>query len=323
MKRRLAPIDPARARTYPLRKRRSKVAAAALAGIPRPGMRVNEFLDRLPRLLAAESLLAVADAVAARHRRGKLVVLGMGAHPIKVGLSPLIVDFMRRGIFSAVALNGAAIVHDFELAYHGETSEDVAAALTDGSFGMAQETGCFLNEAISAGRGAGLGESVGRAIVAAKLPHADLSLLAAGVRYGVPVTVHVAIGTDIIHMHPSADGAAIGAASLADFRQLAGVVEHLDGGVFVNLGSAVIVPEVFLKALNLARNVGAKVKDIVTVDMDFVRHYRPLVNVVQRPTSDGGRGYQLTGHHEIMFPLLCAAVLEALRKTQKTKGSKA
>lgn len=322
MKRRFAPIDPARARTYPLRKRRSKVAAAALSRPPRAGMRVSEFLDGLPRLLAAESLRAVADAIATRHRRGKLVVLGMGAHPIKVGLSPLIIDLMRRGILSAVALNGAAIVHDFELAYHGETSEDVAAALTDGSFGMAEETGRFLNEAIVAGRGGGLGESVGKAILAGKLRHADRSILAAGVRHGVPVTVHVAIGTDIIHMHPAADGAAIGAASLADFRLLAGVVEHLDGGVFVNLGSAVVVPEVFLKALNLARNVGAKVKDLVTVDMDFVRHYRPLVNVVQRPTSDGGRGYQLTGHHEIMFPLLCAAVLERIQKRPKASGSK-
>lgn len=313
------PIDVSRARTYPLKKRRSKVSASALGRISSPGIRLGEFLRDLPDLLAARDLRTVARLIAKRHRGGRLVVLGMGAHAIKVGLSPLIIDFMRWGILSAVAMNGAGIVHDFELAYHGETSEDVAAGLESGRFGMAEETGRFLNEAIATGRDDGLGHAVGRAILAAKLPHTDLSILAAGVRFGVPVTVHVGVGTDIIHMHPSADGAAIGAASLRDFRILAGLAQRLDRGVFINLGSAVLIPEVFLKALNLARNVGRRVSHLVTLDMDFVRHYRPRVNVVERPTIPDGHGFQLTGHHEIMFPLLCAAVLDALAAEDRAK----
>lgn len=307
-----APIDLARVRTYPLAGRASKVAATALGRMPAPGMSLSRFLATLPDILAVRDLRAVAGAIAARHRAGAAVVLGMGAHPIKVGLSPLIIELMRRGVLSAVAMNGACIVHDFELAYHGATSEDVAAGLGSGQFGMAEDTGRFLNQAITARPELGLGAAVGSAINAAKLPHRRLSILAAGARLGVPVTVHVAVGTDIIHMHPAADGAAIGSATLADFRRLAGVCEHLHRGVFINLGSAVIMPEVFLKALNLARNVGTKVSELVTVDMDFMRHYRPTVNVVQRPTQGDGKGYQLTGHHEIMFPLLCAAVLDAL-----------
>ena len=321
-----ASLDLTRVRTYPLARRKSKVATNALGRVPAPSMKLADFLHGLPDVLAARDLHSVADAIARRHCSGKRVVLGMGAHPIKVGLSPLIIDFMRRGIFSAVAMNGAAIIHDFEMAYQGKTSEDVAAALGDGSFGMAEETGRFLNEAIIAGHSDGLGWSVGKAIRAAKLPHIESSILAAGVRYDVPVTVHVAIGTDIIHMHPTADGAAIGEASLIDFRRLAAVLQHLNGGVFINLGSAVIIPEVFLKALNLARNVGSRVGKLVTVDMDFIQHYRPQVNVLQRPTQGDGKSYHLTGHHEIMFPLLCAAVLDALAKrnavgTRKGKKS--
>lgn len=314
------PIDLSRVRTYPLAGRHSKVAAAALGAMPSPGMTLGRFLDALPDILAVRDLRAVAAAVAARHRAGGRVVLGMGAHPIKVGLSPLIIALMRRGILSAVAMNGACIVHDFELAYHGATSEDVAAALGSGAFGMAEETGRFLNAAIADHRGHGLGAAVGRAIGDARLPHRRLSILAEGARLGVPVTVHVAVGTDIVHMHPSADGAAIGAASLADFRRLAGVCEHLHRGVFINLGSAVIIPEVFLKALNLARNVGNRVGELVTVDMDFMRHYRPAVNVVQRPTMGDGRGYQLTGHHELMFPLLCASILHALATPRRRRA---
>ncbi len=314
------PLDLGKVRTYPLVGRHSKVAATALGRVPVPGRSLAHFLRTLPDILAARDLRAVAAAIAARHRAGRAIVLGMGAHPIKVGLSPLIIDLMRRGIVSAVAMNGACIVHDFELAYHGATSEDVAAALGSGAFGMAEETGRFLNETVAAAPQQGLGAAVGAAIRAARLPHRRLSILAEGARLGVPVTVHVAIGTDIIHMHPAADGAAIGAASLADFRRLAGVCQDLHGGVFVNLGSAVIIPEVFLKALNLARNVGNRVGELVTVDMDFTRHYRPAVNVVQRPTQGDGKGYQLTGHHEIMFPLLCAAVLDALA-TRPRRGA--
>ncbi len=325
--RKLAPIDMDRVRTYPLEKRASKVAAASIGVVPRPGMKLASFLQGLPDILGAADLRAVAAAIADRHQRGRTIALGMGAHPIKVGLSPLIIDLMKRGILSAVAMNGACIIHDFELAYHGATSEDVGAALDSGEFGMAQETGDFLNRAIAQHDGSGLGQAVGKAILDARLPNTNLSILATGARLGIPVSVHVAIGTDIIHMHPSADGAAIGAASLDDFRLLAAVAQRMHRGVFVNLGSAVVIPEVFLKALNLARNTGNRVDQLVTVDMDFMRHYRPGVNVVQRPTQTGGKGYRLTGHHEIMFPLLCAAILENLaargKKTtakQRTKG---
>jgi hypothetical protein len=310
-----APIDLSRVRTYPLKSRKSIVACSALAHPPRPGLTMRDFFQGLPPILAARDFLEIAGEIAKRHRRGRRIVLGMGAHPIKVGLSPLIIDLMRRGILAGVAMNGAAIVHDFELAYAGKTSEDVAAHLADGSFGMAADTGRFLNDAIAAAQpGEGLGHAVGCAIIRGRLPHTSLSILAAGARLGVPVTVHVAVGTDIIHMHPNADGAAIGASSLADFRHLAALVGEMNGGVFINLGSAVLIPEVFVKALNLARNVGRKVGKLLTVDMDFIRHYRPQMNVVRRPTAGDGKGYQLTGHHEIMFPLLCAAVLEELRR---------
>jgi hypothetical protein len=307
-------LDLTRVQTYPLRTRRSKVAKQLLATPPRRGMSLGRFLGGLPDILAARDFRDAARAIATRHRAGKRIVLGMGAHPIKVGLSPLIIDLMERGILSAVAMNGAGIIHDFELAYAGETSEDVATNLAEGQFGMAEETGRFLNQAISAASAEqGLGEAVGRRILTGGFRNTHLSILAAGARLGIPVTVHVAIGTDIIHMHPNADGAAIGAASLRDFRRLAAVVGGLRGGVFINLGSAVVIPEVFVKALNLARNVGKRVDRLVTVDMDFIRHYRPGVNVLQRPTVPDGQGYRFTGHHEIMFPLLCAAVLEQLR----------
>lgn len=307
------PFDLSRVTTYPLKTRPSKVALNLLGRPPRRGMRIGQFLETLPDVLAARDLRRAAAALATRHRTGKRIVLGMGAHPIKVGLSPLIIHLMERGLLAAVAMNGAAIIHDFELAHTGATSEDVAAHLTDGSFGMAHETGSFLNAAIaSAGTEEGLGEAVGRHIAEARLPHRQLSILATGYRRRIPVTVHVALGTDIIHMHPSADGAAIGATSLRDFRTLAAVITGLNGGAFVNLGSAVIIPEVFLKALNLARNIGRRVEELLTIDMDFIRHYRPQMNVVTRPTAGGGTGYHFTGHHEIMFPLLCAALIEAL-----------
>jgi deoxyhypusine synthase len=308
-----SPLDLSKVRTYPLRTRRSVVAKQLVALPPRRGMRLAGFLAGLPDILAARDFRAAAHGIAARHRAGKRIVLGMGAHPIKVGLSPLIIDLMRRGILSAIAMNGAAIIHDFEMAYAGVTSEDVAANLADGRFGMAEETGRFLNAAIAAaGPDQGLGEALGKRLLQAAFPNTRLSILAAGARLGIPATVHVAIGTDIIHMHPSADGAAIGAASLRDFHRLAAVVSGLRGGVFINLGSAVMIPEVFVKALNLARNLGRRVDRLITIDMDFIRQYRPQRNVVERPTAGNGRGYHFTGHHEIMFPLLCAAVLEYL-----------
>jgi len=235
---------------------------------------------------------------------------------IKTGLGPVLVDLMERGFVSAIATNGAAVIHDFEVAFAGATSEDVDEALGPGRFGMAEETGQLLNDAINGGvaTGLGIGQSVCRFIGNQRPPFAQSSVLAAAARLEIPVTVHVAIGTDIIHMHPGADGAAIGEGSLRDFRLLAGTVAHLAGGVYINLGSAVVLPEVFVKAVNVARNLGHALRDLTTIDMDFTRHYRPAVNVVERPTARGGRGIHLTGHHEIMFPLLWAAVEDLLAR---------
>ena len=244
----------------------------------------------------------------------RLVILGMGAHPIKVGLNPLILDLLDRGVISALAMNGAGIIHDTELAMAGHTSEDVAVQIEDGKFGMAEETGRFLNEAIAEGakKGYGLGRAVGAGLVQKDCPYSRYSLLVRAFNLDIPVTVHVAIGTDTIHFHPSVEGASIGQTSHMDFRIFAKLVSDLEGGVFINLGSAVILPEVFLKALSLVRNLGYEVKDFTAVNMDFIRHYRPMTNVVHRPTLHGGNGYSIVGHHEIMFPLLAAAVIEGL-----------
>jgi len=308
------PLNFSKVRTYPVKKRFSKVQSLLLGKTVRKGARVRSLIQGLPNILAAQSLKAIARKIARVHRANKTVLLGMGAHPIKVGLSPLIIDFMERGIINAVALNGAGVIHDFELAYMGETSEDVAASLKDGSFGMGEETGAFLNQAISEGSGRqlGIGAAVGQAILKARLPHRRLSILAAGARWGIPITSHIAIGTDIIHMHPKVDGKALGDGSLRDFRTLTSVVATLGGGVYLNFGSAVVPPEVFLKAVGLARNLGHPVQNLTTVNLDFLAHYRPLTNVVSRPTQQSGKGYHLTGHMEIMVPLLFAAVLEEL-----------
>ena len=314
-----SPLDPSKAVTYPLEQRKSKVATETLGTVWRPGGSLQDFLAFLPRTLAATDLLAIARSIAKAVKEQRPVILGMGAHPIKVGLSPLIIDLLDRAIVSAVAMNGAGIIHDFELAYQGATSEDVAGALRDGSFGMARETGEFLNMAVRTimkEQEMGIGQAVGEKILTERLPYAHLSILAACVRLSLSACVHVTVGADIIHMHPQVDGSAIGEGSLRDFYRLAGVVAHLEGGVFINLGSAVVIPEVFLKALTLARNLGYTVKNFTTVDLDFIRHYRPSVNVVTRPTLEGGRGFHLTGHHEIMFPLLYAAVLEELGLSQ-------
>lgn len=311
-------LDLSKLKTYPLRTRRSKVKHTTFATPWRPGGSFNRFLESLPHILAGSTLREVARAIARAHRRGRPIIVGLGAHVIKVGLNPILVDLMERGIISAVAMNGAVIIHDFEIAYMGHTSEEVEAEIDSGRFGMAEETGRLINEAIcqGVGKGLGVGEAVGTYMLQNKkqFPHHAMSLLAAGSKHGLPVTVHVALGTDIIHMHPSADGAAIGAGSLADFRRLAAVVSNMEGGVYVNIGSAVILPEVFLKTVSLGRNLGRPLKNITTINMDFLPHYRPLTNVVRRPTQKGGRGYSLTGHHELMVPLLAAAVLEALER---------
>jgi len=269
-------------------------------------------------VLAARDLREVVQSIVRARKNGRPVILGMGAHPIKVGLSPIIINLMSRGVITGIALNGAGIIHDFELAYAGKTSEIVEDVISDGSFGMTKETAEFLNAAIRKGfdEGIGLGEAVGREIVSSSFPHKDLSILASGVRLDVPVTVHVAVGTDVIHMHPQADGAAIGACSLRDFRIFARLISELEGGVYINLGSAVILPEVFLKAVSLVRNLGYTLDRFTTLNMDFKSHYRPQVNVVNRPPGTGGKGYNIIGHHEIMFPLLAALVIEKLEREQ-------
>jgi len=311
---RLKPLDFSKVRTYPVTKRVSKVQTSLLGKKLTKGASMRAFLGGLPAILAAQNLNEIARKIADCHLKNRTVVLGMGAHPIKVGLSPLIIDFMERGILDAIALNGAGIIHDFELAYMGETSEDVAAALKDGSFGMGEETGSFINQAIIDGssNNLGVGTAVGLAINKHRLAHRKLSILSTAARLGIPVTSHVAIGTDIIHMHPKADGKAIGDCSLRDFHTLASVVATLNRGIYLNFGSAVVLPEVFLKAVSLARNLGHPIRNLTTVNLDFLQHYRPLTNVVSRPTMHGGKGYNLTGHMEIMVPLLFAAVLEEL-----------
>ena len=285
------PLDFSRVKTYPLKKRLSKVRQSLLGKRFQKGARFRSFMHGLPDILAAQNLKEIARKVARAHRGDKTVLLGMGAHPIKVGLSPLIIDFMEKGIIGAVAMNGAGIIHDFEIAFVGETSEDVAASLKDGSFGMAEETGAFLNRAIAGGndREQGIGKAVGQAILMNRLPYHRLSILAAGARLGIPVTVHVGIGTDIIHMHPGVNGKALGEGSLRDFRTFASVVASLAGGVYLNVGSAVILPEVFLKALSLARNLGHSVRNLTTMNLDFIPQYRPLTNVVGRPTLESGK----------------------------------
>jgi len=300
--------------TYSLKERHSKVSHGAFGQAWAKGGGFREFLDRLPDLLAGRTLKKVVDAWVQARRGGRLAILGMGAHPIKVGLNPILIDLLRRRLLSAVAMNGACIIHDAELAMAGMTSEDVDQDLGCGRFGMARETGEFLNEAIAwgAGQGLGLGEAVGRRLRESQFPYKHLSLLGAAAQLEIPVTVHVAVGADIIHMHPSVKPEALGAATHLDFRLLAALVAQLQEGVFINLGSAVIIPEVFLKALTLARNLGHPVAPLTTVNLDFIQHYRPLTNVVRRPTQGAGQGYALTGHHELLFPLLAAAVVEEM-----------
>lgn len=310
------PIDMTGVKTYPLAERNNKVIMAQHgAGPVCAGMKVAELLAALPDQFGSQSLLGVIDAVVAARHKGKPVIMAMGAHVIKCGLQPVLKSLIDAGIISAIAMNGAGPIHDYEISLIGETSEDVGKVLHEGHFGMAEETGRDINRALKRGvtEGLGYGESVGRFIIDNNNPHRDLSLLAACVERGIPVTVHAAIGTDIIHQHPEADGAVIGAASFTDFRLLTSVVADLgDGGVFLNIGSAVILPEVFLKALSVAQNLGNHVDRFTTANFDMQQHYRPLQNVVKRPTSGGGKGFTITGHHEIMLPLLAAGILDKL-----------
>jgi hypothetical protein len=306
------PVDLSRVRTTALKTRRSKVALADMAKAPRKGASFREFERSLPGLLAAREFRALADAVAKAARARKTVLWMIGAHVVKAGLSPVLIELMRRRALTALAMNGAGAIHDYEMAACGRTSEDVAAGLATGMFGMAGETGVFLNRAARLGRDVGFGKALGSSIAVARLPHRNNSLLHEALRYGVPATVHVAIGTDIVHQQPTADGAAIGGASFTDFRRLCAVAGTLESGVVINLGSAVILPEVFLKALTVARNLGHRVRRFTAANLDMIQHYRPNVNVVRRPTALGGRGISLTGHHEIMVPLLAHSILERL-----------
>jgi hypothetical protein len=309
--------DLSRVTTRPVAARRNKVDPQLLASPPDTDRSFSGFLNSLPRVLAAEDLRRVIDAVAAAKAGGKGVILLLGGHVVKVGLGPLIRSWIDRGIVTHVAMNGAAAIHDFELAAFGGTSEDVESGLGDGTFGMAGETGTEMNSAIlaAARSGQGMGEGLALALSQRQsLPGKDASVLLSALEGEVPLTVHPAIGAEIIHQHPSVDGAAIGATGLRDFQRLAGSIPDLDhGGVVLNWGSAVIMPEVFLKALTVARNTGAgRPTHFVAADFDMQRHYRPRMNVVQRPTRAGGTGYLLTGHHELLIPLLVWGVLEKL-----------
>lgn len=312
------PIDLSGVKTYPIAERKNKVSIRRdfSPGVS-AGMSVSDLLASFPRQMGAEALLGVIDAVVAAREKGKPVVLAMGAHVIKCGLQPVLKRLIEADVITAIALNGAGSIHDYEISLIGETSEDVSAVLHCGTFGMAEETGRDINRALREGvaKGLGYGESVGRFIIDNNNPYREYSLLAACMEKEIPVTVHVAVGTDIIHQHPEADGAIIGQASYTDFRILTSVVSELgNGGVYLNVGSAVLLPEVFLKALSIAQNLGHHVDSFTTANFDMMQHYRPLQNVVKRPTSGQSRGYTVTGHHEIMIPLLAAGILDKMEQ---------
>jgi hypothetical protein len=301
------PIDLKKIKTYPIKKRRNLVNIGQF-GKPIELKNFNKFVDSLPKVLAADGLRNVIDNIVKAHNKNRQVVLALGAHVIKCGLSPIVIDLMKRGIVTAVAMNGSGAIHDYEISLIGETSEDVSDSLKNGTFGMAKETAEAIQAAASVPE-RGLGRALGDKIIKDKNKHRQHSILAVGARLNIPVTVHVAIGTDIIHMHPCVSGSDMGESSHIDFKILCSVVSELEGGVWLNVGSAVIMPEVFLKAITVARNLGRKVNNFTTVNMDMIQHYRPLTNVVKRPTT---HGYSITGHHEIMLPLLRLGILAGL-----------
>lgn len=311
------PIDLKKVKTSSIKTRKNKVKVKDFAMPYKKGCTFKQFLEGLPKILKTEELKTSAEAIVTAQKNNKQVILAMGDSVIKVGLSPLVIQLMEKKVITAIAMQGAGVIHDTEIALIGETSEDVAVTIKDGSFGMAEETGSILNDAIKAGadKGIGIGEAAGKALSSLSsidAPHRDMSITYNAYKLGIPLTVHVAYGTDIIHMHPKADGAAIGKGTEIDFRKFATIVSMLENGVIINIGSAVILPEVFLKALSIARNIGYDAKNFTAINMDMIQHYRPLKNVVERPTKTGGQGFAITGHHEIMFPLLTAWVLETL-----------
>lgn len=317
----IQPITLGGVRTYPLAARKSKVSARDVAKATGRGISVRRYLDSLPDILAARDLREIAFAIHNARKRKRAILWGVGGHVIKVGLAPVLIDLMNQDFVSGIAMNGAALIHDFEMAMAGNTSEDVEAALDTGQFGMAAETGFGINEIaklayrLRMGYGEAAGQYLDSGIVAPK--HPELSVLVAAYKKRIPVTVHLAIGTDIPHMHPSVDGTALGAASLHDFRLFCALVGKMDGGgVYLNWGSAVLLPEVFLKAFSVVRNLGLPLRAITTANFDFVQHYRPIMNVVKRPTAasnakkgEMSKGFAITGHHELMLPLLAAALV--------------
>lgn len=311
------PVDLSKVRTYPLRERKSKVRAEDFVPPVQPGDSFKEFLNHIPRILAGRDFFQLVESIVKASGNKKMVLANIGAHVIKCGLSRVIIQLMEKGVFTGLSMNGAGSIHDFEIALVGETSEEVEVAIKDGSLGMAEEIGKLMNEAINAAKdnGLGMGEALGGKLLQIKAPHSNLSILARAIQLNIPLTVHVAIGTDIIHQHPLARGEAMGETSFRDFKLLTSLVSQLgSGGVVLNFGSAVIFPEVFLKALSIARNLGYEVKDFTTANFDIIEHYRPIQNVVCRPVSSGGKGYSFIGHHQIMIPLLAGAILEKLNE---------
>jgi hypothetical protein len=313
----VVPVDLSRVTTYPLASRSNKVRVDEFALPVSASSSLGDFLDGLPDVLAVKVLRELAAAIVQARAEGHPVIVAAGAHVVKVGLAPVLIGMMEEGTISALALTGAGAIHDWEIAAIGATSEDVGRGLHEGRYGMADETGRALNDAAreAANSGEGFGSVLGRRIVETALPHRGASLLARAHDLHIPVTVHVAIGTDSVHQHPSADGAAIGAATFTDFRKLVTIVSSLSGGVWINMGSAVQLPETFLKAMSIAENLGCALSGFVTANLDMIRHYRTDENVLRRPTVAKGRSFSLTGHHELNVPLLAAAVgLERARR---------
>lgn len=308
------PIDFSNLNTYSIYDRYSKVTVSNFAKPIKAGATVKELLLSLPSQLLGLDFPELVERLAVSHQSNRPIIFGMGAHVIKVGLNPVIIDLMERSIITGLALNGAGIVHDTEIAMAGRTSEEVEQVLGAGAFGAAKETGEIVNAAISEGAylNKGLGRAIGDYLLAQKFPHNNVSLLATACRLNIPITVHVAVGTDIVHIHPSASGEAIGKTTYQDFKLFCAIIADLEGGAYINIGSAVLLPEIFLKALTVVRNLGHTVNSFTTANFDFIRHYRTMTNVVNRPTAGGGKGYNIIGHHELMIPLLAAALLDHL-----------
>jgi hypothetical protein len=310
------PVDLNRIKSFSLKERKSKVTVKDFANTCSSNSSFKDFLTSLPNILAGKELRELVKDILRAHHRGKPVLWAMGAHVIKCGLSPIINRLIREKVVNAIALNGAGAIHDVEIALVGETSEDVEKTLAIGKFGMTYETAEFINNALKEGakRGWGAGKAIGYKLLKTKTPYKKFSILANAAMHNIPATIHIAIGTDVVHMHPSTDGSTVGETSYKDFRIFSAIVcDLLDGGVFLNIGSAVILPEVFLKALSIAMNLGYNLIELTTANFDFIEHYRPMQNIVKRPAKLGARSYSFIGHHEILIPLLAQAIVEEIK----------